>query len=161
MKESWASSDAVRANMQANRSRDTKPELRVRQIVHSLGLRYRVAARPLKDRRFTADLVFTRARVAVFVDGCFWHACPEHYRLPKTNRDYWAKKTAVNQAHDRQVIASLVDAGWIAMRFWEHENPTEVAHAIKRQVDSRSQSRTERTMRSLERFNTPVPNINS
>ncbi|MFE4503900.1 very short patch repair endonuclease [Rhodococcus sp. NPDC056743] len=141
MKESWASSDAVRANMRANRSRDTKPELRVRQIVHSLGLRYRVAARPLSDCKFTADLVFTRARVAVFVDGCFWHACPEHYRLPKTHRDYWAKKAEGNQARDRHVVASLVDAGWIAMRFWEHENPTAVAQAIQRQVVSRSQTR--------------------
>ncbi|MGH6915044.1 MAG: DNA mismatch repair protein Vsr, partial [Geminicoccales bacterium] len=76
---SWASNAGTRASMQANKSRDTKPELALRRAVHAMGLRYRVAARPLPALRRTADLVFTRAKVAVFVDGCFWHGCPQHH----------------------------------------------------------------------------------
>src|SRR6185312_14838678 len=77
--ESWASSEGVRASMQSNKGKDTKPEVALRSAVHALGLRYRVSTRPLKDLRRTADLVFTKARVAVFLDGCFWHGCPQHH----------------------------------------------------------------------------------
>jgi DNA mismatch endonuclease (patch repair protein) len=76
MAESWASSDGVRASMRANRGRDTNPEVALRSAVHALGLRYRVAWRPIKGLRRTADLVFPTERVAVFLDGCFWHGCP-------------------------------------------------------------------------------------
>src|SRR5690242_1595504 len=82
---SWASSEGVRASMRANRGRDTAPELAVRRAVHRLGLRYRVSARPIASLRRTADLVFPRQRVAVFVDGCFWHGCPVHHTVAKTN----------------------------------------------------------------------------
>src|SRR5688572_15588767 len=90
--ESWASSAAVRSVMQGNRKRDTSPEVALRRAVHALGLRYRVACRPLETKRWTADLLFTRARVAVFVDGCFWHGCPVHFTAPRTNAGYWSPK---------------------------------------------------------------------
>src|SRR5512132_850639 len=95
--ESWASSEAVRRVMQANRPRDTAPEWAVRRAVHALGLRYRVSVRPEPTIRRTADLVFTRARVAVFIDGCFWHGCPEHASWPKANADWWRAKIEANQ----------------------------------------------------------------
>ncbi|MBP0451934.1 very short patch repair endonuclease [Kitasatospora sp. RG8] len=120
---SWASSAANRRNMQAIRSRDTKPEMRIRQLVHADGLRYRVAARPLPGLRRTADLVFRPAKVAVFVDGCYWHGCPEHYVSPRTNPGYWSDKVTRNVERDRDTDAQLEAAGWMVLRFWEHESP--------------------------------------
>ena len=127
---SWASSAANRRNMQAIRSRDTKPERLVRSLVHAAGLRYRVAAKPLPSLRRTADLVFRPARVAVFIDGCYWHGCPEHYVPPKTNPGYWSDKVARNVARDRDTDEQLVKAGWTVLRFWEHESPDECALTI-------------------------------
>src|SRR5690625_2954736 len=86
---SWASSACNRRSMPRNRNRDTNPDLLLRRLVHAAGLRYRVAAKPLPGMRRTADMVFRPTRVAVFVDGCFWHGCPEHFVPPKTNQDYW------------------------------------------------------------------------
>ena len=106
--------------MQANRNRDTKPELRLRQLLHSQGFRYRVCYRPLPDSRLTADIVFTRAKVAVFVDGCFWHGCPEHFKLPKRNAGYWKSKIEGNQMRDKLFDQRLMLEGWIVVRAWEH-----------------------------------------
>lgn len=114
--------------MQAIRSRDTKPERVIRSLVHAKGLRYRVAARPLPDLRRTADLVFRPVKVAVFVDGCYWHGCPEHYVSPKTNPGYWSEKVARNIARDRNTDEQLKEAGWLVLRFWEHE-PSDVCAA--------------------------------
>src|SRR4051812_23036418 len=86
------SSPAVRAVMQGNRAFDTRPERSVRSAVHSLGLRFRKHAQPIKDLRCTADIVFPREQVAVFIDGCFWHGCPNHGRVPKDQNGYWAAK---------------------------------------------------------------------
>src|SRR5436190_18704707 len=91
--ESFASSPEVRARMQALPSWDTKPELALRRALHALGLRYRVHRRPIPELRRQADLVFGPARVAVFIDSCFWHRCPTHYRPPKTNASWWEAKT--------------------------------------------------------------------
>ncbi|MFE4174914.1 very short patch repair endonuclease [Streptomyces sp. NPDC056909] len=120
---SWASSAARRRNMQAIRSRDTKPEWLIRRLVHAQGLRYRVAAKPLPGLRRTADMVFRPAKVAVFIDGCYWHGCPEHYVPPKTNEGYWSDKVARNMARDRDTDQRLAEAGWTVLRFWEHESP--------------------------------------
>jgi DNA mismatch endonuclease (patch repair protein) len=118
--------------MQANRSRDTEPELAVRRLLHAAGLRYRVDARPLPAMRRRADVVFGPAKVAVFVDGCFWHACPEHATTPATNVDYWGPKLARNVERDRETDAALADAGWHVIRVWEHEDPaTAAAHIIR------------------------------
>lgn len=127
---SWATTPAVRKSMVANRSRDTRPEVAVRSRLHALGLRYRVAARPLPDLRRTADIVFRPARVAVFIDGCYWHRCPDHYVRSLTNVGYWTEKIANNVARDRDTNRLLADAGWLVLRFWEHERADEVAATI-------------------------------
>ncbi|WP_413318049.1 very short patch repair endonuclease [Agrococcus sp. 1P02AA] len=128
---SWATSASSRASMLANRSRNTAPELAVRRILHADGLRYRVDYPALaSDLRRRVDIVFTRSRIAVFIDGCFWHGCPEHFVAPKANADYWGPKIARNRERDSETNARLVAAGWRVMRFWEHEEPVEVAERI-------------------------------
>jgi DNA mismatch endonuclease (patch repair protein) len=128
---SWASSPGRRRNMQAIRSRDTAPELSVRRLLHSRGLRYRVAIAPLAGLRRRADIVFTKQRIAVFIDGCFWHGCAEHGRKSfRHNVDYWPTKIAINMARDLDTTARLAESGWRVLRFWEHEPPAEVASAI-------------------------------
>jgi DNA mismatch endonuclease (patch repair protein) len=108
--------------MQGNRSRDTRPELALRSAVHGLGLRYRVCARPLPGLRRTADLVFTRAKVAVFLDGCFWHGCAAHHTKAVSNAPYWRDKVARNRERDRDTDQRLAEAGWAVVRVWEHED---------------------------------------
>lgn len=120
--------------MLANRSRDTTPEMAVRRAVHALGLRYRIGTRPLPELRRTADLVFRSARVAVFVDGCFWHGCPEHATHPVANAGYWAEKIRKNRERDADTSARLEEAGWRSIRVWEHENPDESAAVISKAV---------------------------
>lgn len=133
--DSWASSPGRRRNMQANRSRDTKPELEVRRALHRLGLRYRVAIQPEAGLRRRADIVFTRARVAVFIDGCFWHGCPEHGRSSfNHNADYWPAKIAANVARDADTTKQLRQAGWLVLRFWEHADAAQVVETIRRAV---------------------------
>ncbi|MFF4230222.1 very short patch repair endonuclease [Streptomyces sp. NPDC001820] len=139
---SWASSAARRRNMQAIKSRDTKPERLIRRLVHSQGLRYRVAAKPLPALRRTADMVFRPSKVAVFVDGCYWHGCPEHYVQPKTNPGYWSDKVARNVARDRDTDQRLNEAGWTVLRFWEHESPDACALEITATVINRRLGRS-------------------
>ncbi|KMS72409.1 DNA mismatch repair protein Vsr [Streptomyces viridochromogenes] len=123
--------------MQAIRSRDTTPELVIRRLVHAQGLRYRVAARPLSTLRRTADMVFRPAKVAVFIDGCYWHGCPEHYVPPRTNPSYWSDKVARNMARDRDTDQRLEEAGWTVLRFWEHEPSEDCAARIAAEVEMR------------------------
>ena len=134
---SWATSDATRRSMQGNRGRDTGPELAVRSAVHSRGLRYRVNTRPLPELRRTADLVFSRPRVAVFVDGCWWHGCEEHYSAPRANSDYWNRKVESNRRRDADTNSRLQEAGWIVLRFWEHDDPEQVATQVEEVVRPR------------------------
>ncbi|MGW3420270.1 very short patch repair endonuclease [Streptomyces phaeochromogenes] len=141
---SWASSAARRRNMQAIRSRDTKPEWLIRRLVHAQGLRYRVSARPIPDLRRTADLVFRPAKVAVFVDGCYWHGCPEHYVPPRTNSGYWSEKVLRNVKRDRDTDQRLSDAGWLVLRFWEHEQSETCADKIAATVLARRSRRGSR-----------------
>ena len=117
-----ALNEGRRRNMRANRRTGTQPEVALRSALHARGYRFR------KDLRIKAgevwarpDVVFTRQKVAVFVDGCFWHACPEHGRPPKRNEWYWDPKLAGNVARDRRQDAALSDAGWRVLRLWEHE----------------------------------------
>jgi DNA mismatch endonuclease (patch repair protein) len=123
--------------MQGNRGRDTRPELALRRAAHALGLRYRVSVRPLPAFRRTADLVFPRAKVAVFLDGCFWHGCETHHTVAATNAGYWAEKVVRNRERDRETDRALADAGWAVIRVWEHEDPVDAAARIKRAVDDR------------------------
>lgn len=137
---SWAASAATRAAMQGNRRRDTRPEIELRKAIHRRGLRYRVD-RPVpglpKGRRI--DIVFGPARVAVFVDGCFWHGCPVHYRRPEgENRGYWSEKVARNLRRDRETDDLLAARGWLVRRIWEHEDVAEAAVAIEALVRERA-----------------------
>src|SRR4051812_21799812 len=116
--------------MQGNRRRDTNPEMAVRRAVYALGLRYRVDARPLPDLNRRADLVFTRAKVAVFVDGCYWHGCPEHGTTAKTNATYWGPKIRGNRERDAETDRLLLEAGWVTVRIWEHDDAHEAARHI-------------------------------
>jgi DNA mismatch endonuclease (patch repair protein) len=116
--------------MRGNRRRDTTPELALRRGVHALGLRYRVDAKPLPDLNRRADLVFTRAKVAVFLDGCYWHGCPEHGTIAKTNEQYWSPKIAGNRRRDADTDRRLVEAGWLPLRVWEHENVGEASQRV-------------------------------
>lgn len=130
MPDSWATSEGTRRAMLANKRRDTTTELAVRRLLHSRGLRYRVDFAPVPGLRRRADIVFTRARIAVFIDGCFWHGCPEHATQPKRNAEYWGPKLAANIARDRDTDRRLEEAGWRALRYWEHEEPEAVAIAV-------------------------------
>ena len=123
--------------MQSNKSRDTKPELALRSAVHALGLRYRVSAKPLRELRRTADLVFPRAKVAVFLDGCFWHGCPEHHTVASANATFWAEKVEANRARDRDTDGRLAAAGWVSVRIWEHEDPVAAARQVEGVVRAR------------------------
>lgn len=129
--------------MRGNRSRDTRPELALRSAVHALGLRYRVNMRPIKQFRRTADLVFTRAKVAVFLDGCFWHGCSLHYRpAVGSTAGFWQAKIAANRQRDADTNKQLESAGWVVIRVWEHDNPVEAAEHVAEVVRSRSMSGT-------------------
>ncbi|MGQ0618194.1 MAG: very short patch repair endonuclease [Acidimicrobiia bacterium] len=121
--------------MSAQRSRDTAPELALRRVLHAKGMRYRVHATPLPGLRRKADIVFPRARVAVFVDGCFWHGCSEHgRRRHDVNSWYWPEKITRNQRRDADSDAQLTEAGWTVVRVWEHESPMAAAERIAEAV---------------------------
>lgn len=107
--------------MRANRGKDTGPELVLRSVLWRHGLRYRVSVRPLPDARRTADMVFRPNRVAVFVDGCFWHGCPQHYSVPVAHGGFWKRKVRRNQIRDADTTKLLKAAGWTVVRIWEHE----------------------------------------
>lgn len=126
-----------RRSMESNKNRDTKPELALRHAVHALGLRYRVSVRPLPAVRRIADMVFTRARVAVFLDGCFWHGCPVHHTKAATNARYWAEKVQRNRERDAETDRLFGEAGWLVIRIWEHEDPREAAQRIAAHVRNR------------------------
>lgn len=139
--ESWASSAGTRRSMIANRRRDTSPEWKVRRLLHARGLRYRVDLPLPFDKRRRADITFTRAKVVVFIDGCFWHGCPQHYVAPKSHPEYWGPKIEANAARDAQTTRQLEDLGWTVLRFWEHEDPQDVADRIEAVIAQRTAPR--------------------
>ena len=124
-----ASSTDVLRRMTSQRQRDTKREMELRSLLHRRGLRFRVHAL-LPGLRRRSDIVFTRARVVVFVDGCFWHGCPEHGTWPKQNADWWREKIEANQRRDRDTDARLRAAGWTVIRVWEHDDPIQAADRV-------------------------------
>jgi DNA mismatch endonuclease (patch repair protein) len=125
-----ASSAAALRRMRCARRRDTTPELALRSRLHRLGLRYRVDISPLPGLRRRADLLFPRARVAVFVDGCFWHGCPIHGTWPKANAQWWRSKLEANQRRDHDTDRQLLERGWHVVRIWAHENPDLAAQTV-------------------------------
>jgi DNA mismatch endonuclease (patch repair protein) len=118
-------------------TRGTAIEQALRRELHRRGLRYRLHRKPVGGLRREADIVFPRARVAVFVDGCFWHACPNHVTWPKANAEFWRAKIERNRERDRDTDVRLDEAGWAAIRVWEHEHPAEAAVHIERIVKAR------------------------
>ncbi|MGW8666815.1 very short patch repair endonuclease [Streptomyces niveus] len=124
------SSAAVSARMSRQASRDTAPEVAVRKILHAAGLRYRVNVPVPGMSRRTIDIVFGPAKIAVFLDGCFWHGCPEHATRPKSNAEWWRAKLDKNIARDRETTEHLEAEGWTVLRFWEHENPADISRTV-------------------------------
>jgi len=122
--------------MAAIKRADTKPELALRSALHARGRRYRKDLRlDLGAVKPRPDIVFTRARVAVFVDGCFWHCCPEHSKPPSQNTGYWVPKLARNVERDRLYDSALTDAGWTVVRIWEHTALDEAVNAVEAAID--------------------------
>ncbi|NLU68424.1 very short patch repair endonuclease [Streptomyces sp. HNM0574] len=123
--------------MSRQASRDTSLERAVRRLLHAEGYRYRLQ-RPVPGlRRRTIDIAFPGLRVAVFLDGCFWHSCPEHATQPKANSEWWRAKLERNAQRDRETTESLRQSGWQVLRFWEHEDPTVIAEHVAEAVESR------------------------
>ncbi|MDX3064650.1 very short patch repair endonuclease [Streptomyces sp. ND04-05B] len=118
-------------------SKDTAAELAVRRLLHAAGLRYRVEFPVPGMARRRIDVAFTRAKVAVLIDGCFWHGCPEHATQPKSNAEWWRNKLDRNMARDRETTEHLTATGWAVLRFWEHEAPEEVAVRVTATVERR------------------------
>ena len=122
------SSEQVSQQMKRMPRKNSGPEVRLRRELHSRGLRFRVNLRGLPG---TPDIAFTRAKIAVFVDGCFWHRCPRHGVLPKANRDWWREKLDRNVERDRRKDGELEDLGWLSIHVWEHDDPSTVADGIE------------------------------
>jgi len=139
---STASSEAVRRRMQAQKARDTQPELALRRQLHGAGLRYRVDRAPLPGLRRRADVVFGPARVAVYLDGCFWHSCPDHGTRPRSNAKWWADKLQRNRERDAETDAALAAAGWLTLRFWEHDDVAAAARLVMAAVADRHPTRS-------------------
>lgn len=125
-----ASSPQVSARMSRQGARDTVPELRLRRLLHAAGVRYRVDAPLPSLPRRRADLSIKKYRLAIFVDGCFWHACPLHSNRPKANSDWWDSKLGRNVQRDRDTDARLEQMGWTVLRFWEHEDMEKAAEIV-------------------------------
>ncbi|WP_286141417.1 very short patch repair endonuclease [Mycobacterium sp. GA-1199] len=121
--------EVVRKQMSAMPTQGTGTEIALRRALHRLGLRFRVQDRTLPGR---PDVVLTRARIAIFVDGCFWHKCPSHGTEPKNNGEWWLAKLNENVARDRRNDSKLRDLGWLPVHVWEHDDPAESAESIKR-----------------------------
>ena len=122
--------EVTRRRMRQQRRRDTSLEIGVRQALHNLGYRYRVDYRLEKTLRCRGDIVFTRRRVVVFVDGCFWHGCPVHATWPANNAAWWREKLTANMDRDRRNTKALEELGWTVLRFWEHESRDETVARI-------------------------------
>lgn len=126
------SSPAVSRTMKRVRGKNTAPEMAVRKLLFAAGVRYRVHYRPEKVAlgRATIDIAFPGLKVAVFIDGCFWHGCEIHGTVPKANHDWWANKLQENQARDRRVRLLLKLAGWTVLSFWTHEDAADIASRV-------------------------------
>ena len=122
---------AATAVMRGNRSSDTKPEVILRSILHRRGARFRKGFRIVTPSlTVRPDIVFPRRHLVVFVDGCFWHGCPEHGSQPASNAEYWRQKFERNRNRDARVSEALISSGWEVMRIWEHVPPEEAAAQI-------------------------------
>lgn len=130
-----ASSPVITARMSVLARRDTAPEMALRRALHAAGHRFRVVYPVPDNRRRSIDIAFTKAKVAVFVDGCFWHGCPEHGTQPRTNSDWWTTKLAANMARDTDTDQLLRQAGWCVLRIWEHEDVSAALAMVQGALD--------------------------
>ena len=137
------SSDEARRRMKSVRQRGTSAELSLRRNLFRRGLRYRVNAVVIDKPRRSADVVFKSLRIAVFVDGCFWHGCPRHATWPRANKAFWLDKIEANRKRDLETTALLSKAGWLVLRFWEHDD----MEAASRRVATAVARRRGRSMR--------------
>lgn len=135
------SSDAALKRMKAAKPRDTAPEKSLRSELHKRGLCYRIDARPISELNRRADIVFRSAKVAIFVDGCFWHGCPKHGTQAKANAKFWKDKIRRNQERDAETNQLLKKAGWKVIRVWEHEKPEKTSEKIYKIVTYRKVKR--------------------
>ncbi|WBB82409.1 very short patch repair endonuclease [Micromonospora sp. WMMD882] len=146
--------------MKRQRRRDTSPELAVRQELHRAGLRYRIHVPVPGMVRRTMDICFPKARLSIFIDGCYWHGCPDHGTMPKSNSQWWAHKLARNQERDAETSAHLKSLGWTVMRFWSHESPDRVAEVVGAHV--RGEHALTQSERSSLKAGSPVgPEVTS
>ncbi|WP_033355409.1 very short patch repair endonuclease [Kitasatospora aureofaciens] len=139
-----ASSPSVAARMSRQASRDTAQEVAVRRLLFGWGLRFRKHAPVPGMPRRSVDILFPGPRIAVFLDGCFWHGCPQHATSPKANAEWWRSKLDKNVARDLETTAHLAAAGWTVLRFWEHETPDEVALKVRDAVRAGRQAKLRR-----------------
>lgn len=146
-----ACSNLVRRVMQANTGRTTDPERRLRSILHGMGVRFRVDARPEPSLRCAADLVFRQSRVCVFVDGCYWHGCSMHFAVPKQNAAWWAEKIADNRNRDARRTAELEALGWTVIRLWEHDVLGDAVYAAGARIARTVRRRAKRGTPSAHR----------
>ncbi|WP_030258936.1 very short patch repair endonuclease [Streptomyces violens] len=130
------SSPGVSARMSRQASKDTSVEMAVRRLLYAAGIRYRLQRRVPDLPRRTIDIAFPGAKIAVFLDGCFWHGCPEHATHPKANAEWWRQKLDRNMARDLETTEHLTAAGWTVLRFWEHEDPADVAQRVADSVSA-------------------------
>lgn len=129
-----ASSKEASQRMAKVRQKDTKAEMSLRRELHRKGLRYRVNFKVLDKPRRIADIVFTKQKLAIFVDGCFWHGCPEHATWPKQNSQFWQSKISTNKVRDLDTNERLRSIGWTVLRFWEHEEPSILAEIVEKLI---------------------------
>ncbi|QDD90003.1 very short patch repair endonuclease [Pseudomonas oryzihabitans] len=122
--------------MKRIRTKDTAPELALRKLLFSAGLRYRIHYKPKSGvlGRSNIDIAFPRAKLAVFIDGCFWHGCPDHGTIPKANGSWWAEKLQSNRIRDERVTSVLLATGWSVLRFWTHQSPESMAAIVMDQL---------------------------
>ncbi|MFJ6132369.1 MULTISPECIES: very short patch repair endonuclease [Janibacter] len=135
------SSPEVSTRMSRAKRRDTAPEMLLRRELHRRGRRFRVVIKVPGNNRRTIDIAFPRQRLAVFVDGCFWHGCPDHGTAPASNAQWWQQKLAVNRARDRDTDRLLGDQGWRVVRVWEHAAPHEAADVVEEALREVGQAR--------------------
>jgi len=132
-----ASSVAALRRMQAAKPKNTAPEVALRSLIHHKGFRYRIDTRPLRELNRRADIVFRKIKVAIYVDGCFWHGCLLHGTQAKANAAYWSFKIKQNQERDEDTTKILEKAGWKVIRVWEHEDPAKASEKICRVIRKR------------------------
>ncbi|MFH0243630.1 very short patch repair endonuclease [Streptomyces sp. HK10] len=129
--------------MSRQANRDTSPEVAVRRLLYAAGYRYRLHRKVPGMPRRTIDIAFPGTKVAVFLDGCFWHGCPDHATQPKANKEWWRQKLDRNISRDLETTERLSEEGWTVLRFWEHESPDVVADRVAQMVtERRARSRT-------------------